>query len=149
MEESFRLKKETTEKPPVLFHGSVTIGIKELEPRRRFVPEKSEGMPGAIYAGDLPAFAAAHAFPWESKEGFELSVEAGQVVFRVPEQFRERLMVPISIYSLSSDTFEKTAGEGTGHTYHTTQKTVPIETEEFPSVEEAIVAKGGRVEFFK
>ena len=69
------------EKPPFVYHGS-SVEITELEPRERFTP--AEGVGSRVYASDLPAFAAAHAFPWHSGEGIELDIDEGTAVLRVP-----------------------------------------------------------------
>lgn len=54
------------------YHGSSTDGINRLEPRLRYTPGEELDSPASIYASDLPAFAAAHSFPWSSDEGIDL-----------------------------------------------------------------------------
>lgn len=102
-----------------------------------------------MYAGDCPAFAAAHAFPWATEEGFELSVEGDKVLFRVPEEFHNRLKVPVHIYKISGEGFSKTAGEGTGHTFHVNHEVAPVSVESFDNVQAAIEHYGGVVEFYE
>jgi hypothetical protein len=136
--------------PEILYHGSVTAGIEEFEPRRRSIPggADSETQPKLTYASDNPAFAAAHSFLWGSNEGFELSVENDGVLFRVPADQRDRLNVLVKVYTLPGEHFALTPGEGTGHTFHTDQPTKPTAAESFATVQEAIEHFGGRVEFY-
>ncbi|MBI5037861.1 MAG: hypothetical protein HZC01_04130 [Candidatus Kerfeldbacteria bacterium] len=158
----FRERKEARERehkqeapeqvvaPKTVYHGSVTSGIEELEPRRRSIPGGAdpETHPALIYGSDNPAFAAAHSFLWGTDEGFDLSVENGAVLFRVPEDLRDRLLVPVHLYTLDGKNFKLTPGEGTGHTFHTDQPVKPSLAESFASVTEAIEHFGGRVEFY-
>ena len=139
---------EKHEKPPFLYHGSITPNIESLEPRKRYTPG-GQNVPERIYAGDLPAFAAAHSFPWGSNEGFDLSVENGKVIFRVPANFKNRLMQKVYLYKVASNKFEWTSGEGTGHTYHSEEATKPDEIQEFDTVQEAIEHFGGEVVYFE
>jgi hypothetical protein len=136
-------------KPAFLYHGSITPDIEILEPRKRYTPGSEENAPERIYAGDLPAFAAAHSFPWGSKEGFELFVENEKVIFRVPCRFKERLMQKAYLYKVSSDKFERTSSEVTGHTYHSQEATKPVKIQKFNSVGEAIEYFGGEVVYFE
>ena len=135
---------EQREKPEFLYHGSNVPNIETIEPRKRYTPG-GQNVPERIYAGDLPAFAAAHSFPWGSNEGFDLSTENGKVIFRVPNKFKDRLMQKVYLYKVSSDKFEWTTGEGAGHTYHSQEATKPSDIEEFDSVQEAIEHFGGDV----
>ena len=81
---------EPREKPTLLYHGTGVPNIDMMEPRKRFTPG-GQNAPERVYAGDMPAFAAAHSFPWATEEGFELSVEDGTVIFKVPSKFKSRL----------------------------------------------------------
>ena len=134
-----------TMKPEFLYHGSNVPNIEAIEPRKRYTPSSSPDVPERVYAGDLPAFAAAHAFPWGSNEGFVLSIEGGKVVFKVPFKFKSRLMQEIYLYKIPSDKFELTSGEGTGHTYHSQGVINSVETQKFNSVQDAIEHFGGEV----
>jgi hypothetical protein len=129
-----------------LYHGSTTQNIKVLEPRKRFTPAGKIDF-DAIYASPLPAFAAAHSFPWSSEEGIGLDVNRDKVVLSVPMKFADRVYVPVSIYKLSSDDFEQTKEEETGFTWHTTKNAPVIEEQKYGSVMEAIKQLGGEIEF--
>ncbi|MBU1148778.1 hypothetical protein KKI23_01670 [Patescibacteria group bacterium] len=143
--------REQDAAPEFVYHGSLTPDIEKLEPRKRSTPGgvDHEAQPDLVYAGDHPAFAAAHAFPWDTREGFELSVEGDKVLFRVPEQLRDRLKVPVHIYKLSGEGFGPTAGEGTGHTFHVDHEVAPESVESFDDVQTAIENFGGVVEYYK
>lgn len=120
-----------------LYHGSTTQNIKILEPRHRYSPA-GEIEYEAIYATPLKAYAVAHSFPWSSDEGVDLDVVNGEVLFTVPEDFRERLQIPISIYTISAENFEHTKEEETGYTWHTTKPIPVIEEEKIQTVEDAL-----------
>lgn len=126
-----------------LYHGTVTSGITTLEPRKRYTPQGVDLK--AIYATPLPAFAAAHAFPWSTDEGVDLDIVEGKVVLVVTESFKERLNVKIYMYKVSAENFEQTKDELTGYTYHTTVATPVISVEEFNDVQSAILHFGGEV----
>jgi hypothetical protein len=138
---------EQKEKPEILYHGSNVPKIEVIEPRKRYTPG-GRNVTERIYAGDLPAFAAAHSFPWGSGEGFDLTIENGKVIFKVPSKFRNCLMQKVYLYKVSSDKFEQTEGEGTGHTYYSREAIRPSEeTDEFDSVQEAIEHFGGELTY--
>lgn len=120
-----------------LYHGSTTQNLKNLEPRKRFTPN-GEINYSAIYATPSMAFAVAHSFPWSTNEGFDLSIEDGEIFFTVPSAFRERLNVPISIYKLSSADFQQTKEESTGYTWHTTKDALVLEEIKYESVLDAL-----------
>jgi len=131
-----------------LYHGSTTQYLLRLEPRRRYTPAGKIEY-AAIYATPLKAYAAAHAFPWSSDEGIGLSVIDDEVHMSIPETLRERLSMPISIYTLpmKKNDFIHTEEESTGYTWHTTK---PIEVEhedQYTSVLEAFEELGVRVEW--
>lgn len=146
--ENLKEKLLAEEKPELLFHGSDVADIENLEPRKRFTPAGKD-VPERIYAGDNPAFAAAHSFPWGSAEGFRLSVEEGKVVFEVPKKFKDRLTKKVYIYKLPSEKFEITTEEETGHTFHSQEAVKPIGVEEFESVQDAIEHFGGIVSYIE
>lgn len=142
----------TDKKPSFFYHGSVTPDIAELEPRRRYTPGAYEGKEilKSVYAGDDPAYCAAHAFPWGSDEGFELDFENGKVVLSVPEQFKERLSVRVYVYKLPGEPFELLKEvKPIGHNFATQEKVKPLAVEEFNSVEEAVNHYGGEVRYIK
>ena len=98
-----------------LYHGSTTQNIKTLEPRKQYTPQGKIDY-SAIYATPLPAYAAAHSFPWSTDEGVKLDVDENGVDMSIPKSLKERLQVPISIYKISPDGFEHTQEEITGYT---------------------------------
>ncbi len=136
---------EKKEKPAFLYHGSLSHNVTEFEPRRRFVPQGVDASP-RVYATGLPAFAAAHSFPWHSGEGVELSVENDVVVLRVPEELESRLLQKVSIYTFDSTPFSITEEDTLNETYHTEESIKPKEIATFDSVIEAVERYGGRVE---
>lgn len=145
-----KLEQETLlnhqEKPPFLYHGSLTAGIKELEPRERHKPDENIG--SRIYATPLPGWAVAHSFPWSSDEGFDANVEGdNMVVLVVPKGQEERLNVPVYIYKVLGDNFNKTKEEGTGNTFDSKEKVSVIGVEKFNSVTEALKHFRGKAVF--
>jgi hypothetical protein len=69
--ESERYFVPRPEKPPILYHGTITPNIELFKPRKRYTPSSDSGP--RVYASGNPAFAAAHSFPWHSGEGVRLS----------------------------------------------------------------------------
>ncbi|ATB42889.1 hypothetical protein CYFUS_008368 [Cystobacter fuscus] len=138
-------------RPSVLFHGSAIADIAVLEPRRIFMPGEvdPEQWPALVYASDLAAFAAAHAFPWDSEDGFQLSVDFHQrVKMRVPRALSELLGRPVYLYTVSAEGFEQTREEITGHTFHCGRLVPVMACKAFDSVEAAIHFHGGVVTYF-
>ena len=131
----------------ILYHGTLTPGIKKFEPRRRFVPGGIENIPARIYATDDPAFAAMHSFPWSSDEGIDIIEYDGKLVLQVPKIFKERLNTPVYIYQLPADTFILTEEEETGNTYHSDVAVAPKDVSAFSSVIEAVEHYGCSVAF--
>ncbi|MBU3668365.1 MAG: hypothetical protein FGM57_00170 [Candidatus Taylorbacteria bacterium] len=130
-----------------LYHGSTTQNIKTLEPRKRYTPQGKIDY-SAIYAKPLPAYAAAHSFPWSTDEGVGLDVEEHGVDLSIPNSLKERLQVPVSIYKLAPDSFEHTEEELTGYTWHTTKPIEILEEVKYPSVEVALKELGAKLTYF-
>ncbi len=136
-----------------LYHGTVAEGVEALAPRRRYTPGAlGDDPPPAVYATDDPAYAAAHAFPWSSKEGFGLSYDApyergGRPVLRVPAAQEHRLERPVFVYALPAEGFEL-LGTVTplGQNYRIEAPVPPVGVERFPTVRAAVEHYGGRVE---
>lgn len=124
-----------------LYHGSAAHNIKILEPRKRYTPQGKINY-SAIYATPLPAFAAAHSFPWSTDEGVELDVEENEVTLSIPKSLKERLQIPISIYKVQAEGFEYTEEESSGYTWHTIHPVEVIEEAKYPSVEIALKELG-------
>jgi len=95
----------------------------------------------------LPAYAAAHSFPWSTDEGVGLDVGENSVDLSIPKSLKERLQVPISIYKLSSEGFEHTEEELTGYTWHTVNPVEVIEEVKYPSVEIALKELGAKFQY--
>lgn len=127
------------------YHGSSTDGIERLEPRLRYTPAEEFNSPSGIYASDLPAFAAAHSFPWSSDEGIDLYVDRDIVIMEIPLSILPRLQKPIHIYVVDGNLFSLVESESTGHTFRRTEAVDCLEKISFPSVQEAIEHFGGRV----
>ncbi len=90
-----------------LYHGSITPGIKELQPRKRFTPSAlGKNISPAIYATDDPCYAVAHGFPWNTKEGFDTYYRKNKLILNVPKKFRKRLKQKIYIYKLPRKNFK-------------------------------------------
>jgi hypothetical protein len=134
------------QKPPLLYHGSVTQDIKALEPRHRYSPAGKIHY-GAVYATPLPAFAVAHSFPWSSDEGIGLDVVGETVSISIPTKLRERLLQPISIYTVSSADFEFTTEESSGATWHSKVEVPVLEEVKYATVEEALKKYGATLEY--
>jgi hypothetical protein len=131
-----------------LYHGSSTPDLKVLEPRIRFTPGSlGKRAPEAIYAGDEPAYAATHGFPWSSKEGFDVVYENGKVVLIVPEAHRERLLQPLFVYEVPGDGFELLDTEPKGHNYWTRERIVPVRCVRYETVTDAVERNGGSIRY--
>ena len=136
---------ENKEKPAFLWHGTNSSNVDTLTPQKRYTPG-GENVPGKVYASDLPAFSAAHSFPWSSDEGINLWINDGKdVVLEVPEKFKERLMQKVYMYKVPSGKFSLTASETTGHTYDSLEEEKSVEVLEFSSVQKAVEYFGGKV----
>ena len=130
---------------PFLYHGSSVDGIECLEPRLRYTPGDEEMSPAGIYASDLPAFAAAHSFPWSSDEGIDLYVDEGTVFLQVPHSLAPRLQRSTFIYVVDGSQFTFLTCEATGHTFRATKAIPCLQKMSFPSVTDAITHYGGHV----
>ena len=129
-----------------LYHGSTVENLKRLEPRKRFTPgEKVEN--AYVYATPVAAFAAVHAFPWSSEEGFDIAIEDTKITFIVPIAHKERLNVPISIYTLAAGGFEKMKEEETGLTWCTSLPVAVLDEKKYATVVQAIKSCGGGVRY--
>ncbi len=129
-----------------LYHASTVQNLKTLEPRHRSSPHDDFKVE-VIFASPLAAYSACHSFLWETSEGVVLKVENSEINFSIPENFKERLQVPISIYKISDENFMHTNEEVTGQTWHTVQPTDVIEEIKYESVEKALVGLGVKLHF--
>lgn len=133
-----------------VYHGSSTPMLTTLEPRKQSIPREVEraAWPELVYASDLPAFAAAHAFSWGTNEGFQLLVSAdGRVTMLVPSQHRHRMQRPVYLYTAYAGSFVSTSEEHSGHTFHSSEPVAVLSCAAFASVEEAIEHHGGDVSY--
>lgn len=126
------------------YHGSTVQGLTTLEPRKRYTPAGKIDF-AAIYASPDPAFAAMHAFPWSSDEGFDIEMNGGKTVLIVPSVKAERLNVPISIYKIPSDDFQITKEETTGETWHTSEPVPVLEETKYDNVKQALENLGAAI----
>lgn len=131
--------------PTFFYHGSATDGIECLEPKLRYTPGNELASPPSVYASDLPAFAAAHSFPWSSSEGIQLYVEGTTVIMEISTKIYERLQRKVYIYTVDSSLFSRVESELTGHTFRATIPVECLEKQSFQSVVEAIEYYGGQV----
>lgn len=134
----------------LVYHGSSTPMLTTLEPRKQSIPREVEraAWPELVYASDLPAFAAAHAFSWGTDEGFQLVVSAGgRVTMLVPGQHRHRMQRPVYLYAAYAGSFVSTSEEHSGHTFHSSEPVAVLSCAAFASVEEAIKHHGGDVSY--
>lgn len=140
-------KSGNHEKPPFIYHGSLSGGIAVLIPRIKHEPDDAK-IP-RVYASHLPAFAAAHSWDWSSKEGVDTKVEDNVVTLEIPKDLpnlKKRLNIPVYIYKVPSDGFNKTEEEDTGNTYDSKEEVKPVGNPKvFNSVTEAVEYFGGKV----
>lgn len=139
----------------ILYHASPDDGIDELIPQKISTPGIEEGTsPARIYAGNDPAYAAAHGFRWETKEGFNLGFvldDTGKEIVKlsVPRHLMHRLDQPVSVYSLPSDDFEVLAHVNPpGRNFASSKPVKPIDKKIFPSITSAIEFYGGKVDIY-
>lgn len=132
--------------PGEFYHGSMTDGIACLEPRLRYTPGGESNAPPAVYASDLPAYAAAHSFPWATREGVDLYITDDlEVILEVPRAIAERLQKNTYIYCVDSALFSLVECETSGHTYRALTPVPVIRKIPFNSVVEAVEYYGGQV----
>jgi len=135
-----------------LYHGSTTPSLQELTPQKRYTPKTlGKNAKPAIYAAADPAYAAGHAFPWVSDEGFDIYELNNTVTLIVPKKHRNRLNQETFIYKLPSKDFRLLKEEQDPKTriYLTNKKVKPISVKSFKNVKEAIEFYGGKVEFIE
>lgn len=131
---------------PHLYHGSTIQNLTTLIPHNRYSPAGAISY-GAIYATPSTAFAATQAFPWSSDEGIDVEINENKMTLLIPLSMKDRLLVPISIYKVSVDTFIHTKEEYTGYTWHTTVPIEVIEEVKYESVLDAFEKLGVEVKY--
>ncbi len=136
-------------KPKYVYHGSITSGIKELDPRKRYTPGVlGKDVRAAIYAAANPVYAAAHGFPWGSSEGFDVYENKGIVTLVVPKRHRKRLNQPVFIYKLPGKYFKLLVNDSPKtQIYISYKKVKPVDVFSFDSVTEAIKYYKGKIKF--
>jgi len=123
-----------------LYYGTITPDIKEFIPKKRHVPGmRGSNEPAAVHAGDDPAFAAAHAFPWSFDEGINVVYDRDKVVLEMPRALLGRLAEKIYIYKLPKEKFELLRGiEPRGRNYVCYERVQPVGVDAFKSVSDAL-----------
>ena len=140
----------------ILFHGSTTGGIKLLEPRGESRPECMPDAPLAVYAGDDPAYCAAHAFPGGTRDGeiglgyFGSWVDGqpvwGPFTLSLSNTKLAQLDLPVSVYKVSRDLFiELPQVPPFGRNFWSLSPVPVLEELRFDSIREAIESFGGKV----
>ncbi|HEY5236648.1 MAG TPA: hypothetical protein VIJ14_10745 [Rhabdochlamydiaceae bacterium] len=119
--------------------------IKILQPRQLFFPDTKTPPPPAIYATDIPAYAAARAFPWTAVEDVEICFEQNQFVLKVPSTMQAQLNQTVFLYILSSDKFQAVDIEPTGHYFRSMEAIKKIGKLRFETVVDAVERFGGIV----
>lgn len=108
--------------------------------------------PRAIYATDDLAFAAAHAFPWSSKEGIDLYYDVDEskggppfLHLEVPANLFARLNQPVYIYKLESKNFTWIKEDVAGKSYRSLEPAKCLSVQRFDTALNAIETFGGKV----
>lgn len=131
-----------------IWHGSTIPNIKTLEPRRRStLGALGKDVPPAVYAGDDPAYCAAHAFAWGSAEGFNLYFDKNnKVVFEVPLKHKDGLQTKIYLYKVPTNRFVLLPNVSPkGHNFWSKEKVEVLSVEDFSNVAEGIEHYGDKV----
>jgi hypothetical protein len=131
-----------------LYHGSIISGLDYLEPRHRYTPGAEQESPEGIYASDDAAFAAAHAFPWQTSDGIDLGYFDDSMIMtlQIPVSLRHWLDQSISIYTVDPKDFIVLPDvEPSGRTYRSLERVKCFEEKRFESVWEAFTAYGGQI----
>ncbi len=130
-----------------VYHGSIIAGIKILEPKKRFTPGAlGKDVPLAIYATDDPGYAAAHSFPWSSREGFDAYYKSDKLILKVPKLFQDRLEQEICIYTLPVKQFSLLKNvKPIGRNYWAHVPIKPISAKCFPAVSVALKYYGVKI----
>jgi hypothetical protein len=141
---------------PVLFHGSMIEGIKILEPRGESRPECMPDAPLAVYAGDDPAYCAAHAFPGDTANG-EIGLDYfgswvngkpvwGPFTLTIPSKRASDLELPVSIYKVPISAFEPLPEVPPhGRNFWSLKSVAVLEELRFPSIIKAIENFSGKI----
>lgn len=137
-------------KTEILYHGSPIGGIKIFKLQKRYAPEilGDDAVP-ALYAGDLPAYAIGHGFPWSSHEGFDIDVKKnGDVVLIVPRKYEKRINKKIFLYTVPRASFHLLKNvTPVGHNFASYETVKPISCVAYRSVREGFEKNGGRIKF--
>jgi uncharacterized protein len=140
-------RKNTSE---VLYHGSGTPNIKQLQPRRDSFPGREPQAPPAVYAGADPAYAAAHIFKGPKELFCEpvRSDKKGLVICRleVRENHQDELRHRACIYLVQRDAFEYLPHVAPRGQNYRSLKPVQVLCEiSYPDIRTAIEELGGVV----
>jgi hypothetical protein len=133
-----------------LYHGSVVSGLEYLEPRHRYTPGVEDQSPEGVYASDDAAFAAGHAFPWQTSDGVLLGYfsdeKTAPMTLQIPVHMRRLLDQSISVYTVDPKDFVVLSDvEPSGRTYRSLERVKCYEERRFESVWEAFTTYGGEI----
>lgn len=133
-----------------IYHGTTQKGLNIIKPFKRFTPggeSVADNIPPRIYATYKPAFAIAYSFPWSSEDGIDIVIKNNTITIIVPKERRKVLEQEVCLYTLPDNTFIHTDEEETGLTYHSTTELIPLDSQCFENVEEAMEKIGGKIRF--
>jgi hypothetical protein len=131
-----------------LYHGSIVRGLKYLEARHRYTPGVEDQSPEGVYASDDAAFAAGHAFVWQTSDGILLGYfeDETTMTLQIPVNLRQWLDQSISIYTIDPKDFVVLSDvKPSGRTYRSLERVTCYEERRFESVWEAFTIYGGQI----
>ena len=90
-----------------LYHGSIVSGLEYLEPRKSVYTGVEDQSPEGIYVSDAAAFAAGHAFAWQTSDGIDLGYfeDETTMTLQIPLNLRHWLDQSMSIYTVEPKDF--------------------------------------------
>lgn len=135
--------------PSILYHASPLGNLTVLRPQRRYTPETGGSPPERVYASDLPGYSIAHGFPWNSLEGFQLSLDdPTRPMLVAPYAFRHRLDVQVTLYTVPADRFQLLPDViPYGHNFYSVEEVSILTSKTFSSIAAGIEHFGGHVHF--
>jgi hypothetical protein len=131
-----------------LYHGSIVSGLEYLGPRHRYTPGVENQSPEGVYASDDAAFAAGHAFPWQTLDGILLGYFGDEttMTLQIPVTMRRLLDQSISVYTVEPKDFVVLSDvQPSGRTYRSLERVKCYEEKRFESVWEAFTTYGGQI----
>jgi hypothetical protein len=131
-----------------LYHGSIVSGLEYLGPRHRYTPGVENQSPEGVYASDDAAFAAAHAFAWQTSDRILLGYFGDEttMTLQIPVNLRQWLDQSISVYTVDPKDFMVLSDvQPSGRTYRSLEQVKCFEERQFESVWEAFTTYGGQI----